>query len=70
MDTDESYVLVRIKRRIAFLISSILRGASSEPHFQASKLPADSDQAQRLRQEGNDLHQVAKYIEEEMNRGG
>ncbi len=68
MADDERFIVVRILRRSAWLISSILRGASAEPHYEASKLPSDSDKARQLRQTGNDIHQVAKDIEEEMNR--
>lgn len=68
MADDDRFIVIRILRRSAWLISNILRGASAEPHFEASKLPADSNKARQLRQEGNDIHQVAKDIEEEMNR--
>jgi hypothetical protein len=68
MDTDERFIVIRILRRSAFLISNILRGASSDPHNEAARLKSDSDRARHLRQEGDDIHQVAKDIEREMNR--
>lgn len=62
------WIVVRIKRRIAYLISSILRGASVEPHYQATKA-TDPDMITKLRQEGDDLHQAAKDIENALHPG-
>lgn len=61
-----AFVWVRIRRRIAHLITSILRGASAEPHNRARQAK-DPDVAQQLRQEGDDIHEVAKDVERAMH---
>lgn len=63
---DEGFVWLRIRRRIAYLIASLLRVASVEPHYQASK-SKDPDETAKLRQQGDDIHQVAKDIERALN---
>lgn len=63
---NDEFILIRIRRRIAYLISNILRGASVHPHYKASQ-STNEDEIMKLRQEGNDLHQVAKDIERELH---
>lgn len=68
MAKDDSYITVKILRRVAFYIVDLLRGASSQPHYQAGKLKPDSDKARELRQTGDDLCQAAADIESEMHK--
>lgn len=68
MPKDDSYITVKILRRVAYYIIDLLRGSSSQPHHQASTLNPDSDKARELRQQGDDMCQVAADIEAEMHK--
>lgn len=64
---DDDYILVRIKRRIAYLISSILRGAAVDPFYNASK--ADNpERARALRQDGEDISETARNVDKALGR--
>lgn len=60
--TDEGWIWIRVRRRIADILAGILRHASIEPHDQARK-EIDPERIAELRQKGNDIHETAKDIE-------
>lgn len=62
----DDFVWVRIRKRVAHLISMILRTASIEPHDEARKA-TDPARAIELRQQGADLHESAKTIDKAMH---
>lgn len=68
MANDDRYITVKILKRVAYYVIDLLRGASSQPHAQAAKLNPDSDKARELRQQGDDICQVAADIEAEMHK--
>jgi hypothetical protein len=59
---DDSWIWVRVRRRIADILAGILRHASIEPHDLARK-EIDPVRIAELRQKGNDIHETAKDIE-------
>lgn len=67
MANDDEYVLVRIKRRIAYIIGNLLRWASVEPHYQASQ-EKDSNKALILRQDAEDLNDAARNIDRALGK--
>ena len=69
MANDDEYILVRIKRRIAYIIGNLLRWASVEPHYQASQ-EKDADKARALRQDAEDLNDAARNIDRALGRRG
>lgn len=62
MNDSETWIWVKVRRRIADWLVSILRHASIEPHDQARR-ELDPVRIAELRQKGNDIHEVAKDIE-------
>lgn len=58
---DSEWILVRIRKRIAYMITWLLRDASMGPHLEASK-EKDPVKAAQLRQQGDDLHRTAEDI--------
>ncbi len=64
-NNDESWIVIRISRRVAYLVATVLREASIWPHYRASK-ETNPKKAAELRQEGNDLHEAGKEIERQL----
>lgn len=67
MANDGDYILVKIKRRIAYIIGNLLRWASVEPHYQASQ-DKDPNRARALRQDAEDLNEAARNIDRSLGR--
>lgn len=65
---ESEWIVIRIRRRIAHMIASILKGSSAQPHYEASK-EKDPLRAAALRDLGNDIHETAKQIERTLNEG-
>lgn len=63
---DNDFVWVRIRKRVAHMISLILRTASIEPHDEARKATIP-ERATELRQQGSDIHETAKAIDKAMH---
>lgn len=63
---DDDFVWVRIRKRVAHMISLILRNASIEPHDEARKATTP-ERAVELRQQGSDIHETAKTIDKAMH---
>lgn len=66
MPNDDDFILIRIRKRIAQMISMILRTASIEPHDEARKA-TDPERAANLRQQGADIHETARTIDKAMH---
>lgn len=63
---DSDWILIRIRKRIAHVISLILRHASIEPHDNARKCE-DPKRAEELRQQGDDIHETKRSIDKALH---
>lgn len=63
---DSDWIFIRIRRRIAHMVSLILRHASIEPHDEARKCE-DPKRAEELRIQGADIHETARSIDKALH---